>query len=177
LSFGGVRHRIDFNALTGRGVTVYGQTEVTRDLMDALAEEGVPPLYEAEVLDIVLEDAGAAIRFRHQGGERTLLCEYVAGCDGYHGIARKTVPAAALRAYERTYPFGWLGVLSETPPVSDELIYASHERGFALCSMRSPSLSRFYIRFPASRMSNNGLMRTSGPNSAGAWIRLRRMHW
>jgi p-hydroxybenzoate 3-monooxygenase len=147
LSFGGERRRIDFDALIGRSVIVYGQTEMTRDLMDALAAEGVPPQYEAEVVEVSAFDGPRPqLRYRHEGTDKTLACEYVAGCDGYHGISRRSVPASALRTFERVYPFGWLGVLSETPPVSEELIYASHERGFALCSMRSHSLSRYYVQ-------------------------------
>jgi p-hydroxybenzoate 3-monooxygenase len=147
LSFGGDRHRIDFQALTGGSVIVYGQTEVTRDLMDALAADDVAPFYEAEALAVAgFDGPRATVTFQRDGERRTLACEFVAGCDGYHGVSRKSVPERALRVYERHYAFGWLGVLSPTPPVSDELIYASHERGFALCSMRSPSLSRYYVQ-------------------------------
>jgi p-hydroxybenzoate 3-monooxygenase len=149
VSFGGGRRRIDFEALTGRSVTVYGQTEVTRDLMDALGADGVPPRYEAEAVAASgFDGARPEVHYRIDGEERSLACEFVAGCDGYHGVSRRSIPAAALRTYERVYPFGWLGVLSETPPVSDELIYANHERGFALCSMRSHSLSRYYVQCP-----------------------------
>ena len=147
LSFGGGRHRIDFDDLVGRAVTVYGQTEVTRDLMDALAADDAAPLYEAEVLDIAgLDGASATVTYRHAGETCSLSCEFVAGCDGYHGVARAQVHTAALTTFERIYPFGWLGILSETPPVAEELIYANHERGFALCSMRSPTLSRYYVQ-------------------------------
>ena len=148
LAFGGSRHRIDLSGPTsGRAVTIYGQTEVTRDLMDALAADSVPPLYEAEVVEIAGPgDQRPVVRYRQDGATREIVCDYVAGCDGYHGASRKGVPADAIATYERTYPFGWLGILSETPPVSDELIYASHERGFALCSMRSHHLSRYYVQ-------------------------------
>lgn len=149
LSFGGTRHRIDFSDLTGACVTIYGQTEVTRDLMQALEDGSAPPLYEAEVSEVSgFAGDRPSVVYRLNGERRELSCEYVAGCDGYHGVSRKSVPPGAIRTYERSYPFGWLGVLSETPPVSDELIYAGHEHGFALCSMRSRALSRYYVQVP-----------------------------
>jgi p-hydroxybenzoate 3-monooxygenase len=147
LAFDGARHRIDLQGLTGRHVTVYGQTEVTRDLMAARAASGAPTFYEAA--DVSVEDfAGTAprVRWREAGRAQVLDCDFVAGCDGFHGVSRASVPASALRTYERVYPFGWLGVLCDTPPVSEELIYANHPRGFALCSMRSPSRSRYYVQ-------------------------------
>jgi len=147
LSFAGARHRIDFADLVGRTVTVYGQTEVTRDLMQARAACGALTVYEAQ--DVVLEGLQAQrpmVRYRKDDVEHLIECDWVAGCDGYHGISRASIPAQALRTFERVYPFGWLGVLSETPPVSDELIYANHPRGFALCSMRSRTRSRYYIQ-------------------------------
>ena len=143
----GVRHRIDFKALTGKAVTVYGQTEITRDLMEGRAKTGTRSIYEA--YDVALHDfAGERPRvtYRHDGKDGEIECDFIAGCDGFHGIARKTVPPAAIRTYERVYPFGWLGLLTETPPVSDELIYVRHELGFALCSMRSPTRSRYYLQ-------------------------------
>jgi p-hydroxybenzoate 3-monooxygenase len=147
ISFEGTRHRIDFEALTGKAVTVYGQTEVTRDLMDALAADGVPPCYEAEAVEIAgFDGAHPIVHYRQTGAAKEIACEFVAGCDGYHGVSRRSVPESALTTFERTYAFGWLGVLSETPPVSHELIYANHERGFALCSMRSHALSRYYVQ-------------------------------
>ncbi len=148
LSFEGSRHRIDFGALTGgKSVTIYGQTEVTRDLMDALAEDGVPPLYETEAIEIRGIDGSrpTVAAVDPDGAQREISCEFVAGCDGFRGVARRSV-AAKVQTYERHYPFGWLGVLTKAPPVSRELIYASHERGFALCSMRSPTLSRYYVQ-------------------------------
>jgi p-hydroxybenzoate 3-monooxygenase len=149
LSFEGARHRMDFEALTGKAVTVYGQTEVTRDLMDALAADGVAPLYEAEAVEIAGFDGETpTVRYRQGEAIEAIVCDFVAGCDGYHGVSRRSVPAGALTTFERTYSFGWLGVLSETPPVSHELIYANHQRGFALCSMRSHSLSRYYVQCP-----------------------------
>ena len=150
IAFGGTRHRIDFKDLTrGKSVMIYGQTEITHDLMDALAEDGVSPRYEAEVVRITGVDGGMpTVTYLEAGTEREIKCEFVAGCDGFHGVSRRSV-AAKLKTFERVYPIGWLGVLSETPPVSGELIYASHERGFALCSMRSRTLSRCYIQVAA----------------------------
>jgi len=150
LAFGGERHRIDLQALVGRSVTVYGQTEVTRDLMEARAATGAVTVYEAE--EVSLHDFDSAtpqVRFRKDGQLHTLHCDFIAGCDGFHGVSRQSVPDSAKQIFERVYPFGWLGVLSETPPVADELIYAGHERGFALCSMRSLTRSRYYIQVSA----------------------------
>jgi p-hydroxybenzoate 3-monooxygenase len=147
LSFGGTRHRIDFRALTGKAVTVYGQTEVTKDLIDARLASGGRILFEAEEVS-VRDFAGdrPRIRFRKDGRAQELQCDFIGGCDGFHGVCRLSVPQDALTVYERIYPFAWLGILARTPPVSDELIYCHHERGFALFSMRSPSLSRLYIQ-------------------------------
>jgi p-hydroxybenzoate 3-monooxygenase len=148
LCFGGARHRIDLHGLTGgKQVMVYGQTEVTRDLMAARAAAGLPTVYEAA--DVQLHDFDTdrpRLSFRRDGVEHTVACDFIAGCDGYHGISRASVPAGAIRTFEKIYPFGWLGVLSDTPPVSHELIYSNHERGFALCSMRSPTRSRYYVQ-------------------------------
>ena len=147
LSFGGTRHRIDFRALTGKGVTVYGQTEVTRDLINARLAAGGQIVFEAQDVSVHGFDGDRPkIRFRKDGRARELKCDFIGGCDGFHGICRASVPQDALTVYERVYPFAWLGILAETPPVSDELIYCHHERGFALFSMRSPSLSRLYIQ-------------------------------
>jgi p-hydroxybenzoate 3-monooxygenase len=143
----GVRHRIDFKALTGKAVTVYGQTEITRDLMEARATAGAPSIYEA--YDVSLHDFSGnqpRVTYRHDGKNAEITCDFIAGCDGFHGISRKTVPPGAIKTFERVYPFGWLGLLSDTPPVSDELIYIRHELGFALCSMRSPTRSRYYLQ-------------------------------
>ncbi len=146
--FGGVRHRIDLSGLTGgRKVVVYGQTEVTKDLMDARAATDAKTVYEADDVSLHgFDTARPRVRFQADGRDREVECDFIAGCDGFHGVSRKSVPAAAIRTYERVYPFGWLGVLSDTRPVSDELIYVSHERGFALCSMRSPTRSRCYVQ-------------------------------
>jgi p-hydroxybenzoate 3-monooxygenase len=148
----GVRHRIDFHDLTGgKSVMVYGQTEVTRDLMDARSSAGAPAVYEAEDVSIgAFERDRPQVRYRENGTERLLECDFIAGCDGFHGICRPSVPESAIASFERVYPFGWLGVLADVPPVSDELIYANHERGFALCSMRSHTRSRYYIQCSAS---------------------------
>lgn len=150
LCFGGGRHRIDLPRLTGgKQVMVYGQTAVTQDLMEHRTAQGLPTVYEAE--DVWLEGFDGdhpRVHFRHQGVSRVLDADFIAGCDGYHGVSRASVPADALRTYEKVYPFGWLGILSHTPPVSDELIYSNHARGFALCSMRSHTLSRYYVQCP-----------------------------
>src|SRR6185436_15146053 len=149
LSFGGARHRIDFERLTGRHVTVYGQTEVTRDLMHAREAAGLETVYEAgEVTPHGFDGAKPSVSYVKDGATRTVECDFIAGCDGYHGVCRQSVPAASLSTFERVYPFGWLGVLSETPPVSPELIYSNHERGFALCTMRSTHRSRYYVQCP-----------------------------
>ncbi len=143
----GVRHRIDFKALTGKTVTVYGQTEITKDLMDGRAAIGATTLYAA--YDVALHDifdARPRVSFRKDGKTQELDCDFIAGCDGFHGISRKSVPPGAIATFERVYPFGWLGLLSDTPPVSQELIYVRHSLGFALCSMRSPTRSRYYLQ-------------------------------
>jgi p-hydroxybenzoate 3-monooxygenase len=151
IGFNNRRLRIDLAGLTGgRHVTVYGQTEVTRDLMEARRTAGLPTIYEAE--EVTLHDIAGPhprVSFRHQGSVQTITCDFIAGCDGFHGVSRASVPAAAIRTFERVYPFGWLGVLADVPPCSHELIYAGHARGFALCSMRSKTRSRYYIQCPA----------------------------
>ena len=150
LAFDGRRHRIDLHALTGgRTVMVYGQTEVTRDLMAARADAGAPTVYEAERVSIDgFDGTRPIVRYLKDGRTHEIHCAFIAGCDGFHGVCRASVPAGAIRTFERVYPFGWLGVLSDTPPVSDELIYARHARGFALCSMRSRTRSRYYVQVP-----------------------------
>ncbi|MCM2973555.1 4-hydroxybenzoate 3-monooxygenase [Larsenimonas suaedae] len=143
-------HRIDLTHYSqGRHVTVYGQTEVTRDLMEARTAWGGMSFYDAS--DVAIHEPDSAspyVTFVHEGSEVRIDCDYVAGCDGAHGVSRRSIPAERLSVFEHTYPFGWLGVLSETPPIDDELIYARHEQGFALCSMRSMTLSRYYIQAP-----------------------------
>ncbi|MCX5246518.1 4-hydroxybenzoate 3-monooxygenase [Streptomyces sp. NBC_00201] len=144
------RHRVDFPALTGgRSVTVYAQTEVCKDLIALQLKEGGPLLFEAEALAVEGADSDSPrVRFRHEGREDVLECDYVVGCDGFWGVARKAIPAELIRVFERTYPFGWLGILADVPPSHDELVYARHDRGFALLSMRSPSVSRLYLQVP-----------------------------
>jgi p-hydroxybenzoate 3-monooxygenase len=152
----GKRHQINFRKLTGgKTVTVYGQTEVTRDLMEARQQEGVPAVYEALDVSVHDFDDKPFVRFRHDGATHEIACDFIAGCDGYHGVTRASVPDGAIRIFERMYPFGWLGVLSETPPVSHELIYCNHPRGFALCSMRSPTRSRYYIQCSLDEKAEN----------------------
>ncbi|MGI5426321.1 4-hydroxybenzoate 3-monooxygenase [Streptomyces sp. CA-179760] len=150
LRFDRRRHRVDFPALTGgRSVMVYAQTEVCKDLIALQLREGGPLLFEAEALAV--EDAATdapRVRFRHEGREDVLECEYVVGCDGFWGVARSAIPADLTQVFERTHPFGWLGILADVPPSHDELVYARHDRGFALLSMRSPSVSRLYLQVP-----------------------------
>ena len=147
LAFDGQLHRINFQALTGKHVTVYGQTEVTHDLMDARAAAGLTTVYGAADVSVHGFDGDApSVRWRSDGAEHELRCDFIAGCDGYHGVCRASVPADAIRTYEKVYPFGWLGVLADVPPVGDELVYANHERGFALCSQRSRTRSRYYVQ-------------------------------
>ncbi|MBB97258.1 MAG: 4-hydroxybenzoate 3-monooxygenase [Rhodobacteraceae bacterium] len=142
---------IDFKALTGKQVMVYGQTEVTQDLYQAQDAMGTTIVHGVE--DVVIDDLDAAearVSYTRDGARHTLTCAYVAGCDGFHGVSRKTIPEARRREFERVYPFGWLGILSRTPPVNDELIYANSEHGFALASMRNPNLVRYYVQVPLS---------------------------
>jgi p-hydroxybenzoate 3-monooxygenase len=147
LSRNGVRHRIRFRELVGQTVTVYGQTEVTRDLMEARAAAGAVSIYEAEnVTPRDITGGKPRVSYTLNGGTHELECDFIAGCDGYHGIGRRSIPTDVLRTFERSYPFGWLGVLADVPPAWDELIYASSERGFALASMRSPTRVRCYVQ-------------------------------
>jgi p-hydroxybenzoate 3-monooxygenase len=154
LLFKGARHRIDMQALTGgRQVVVYGQTEVTRDLMDARAAAGLTTVYEASEVSVHdFDGERPRVRYVSKGQQHELSCDFIAGCDGFHGICRASVPPGAITEYEKVYPFGWLGVLADVPPVSHELIYANTERGFALCSMRSATRSRYYVQCPVSDM-------------------------
>jgi p-hydroxybenzoate 3-monooxygenase len=160
LCFGGERHRIDLHELTGRCVTVYGQTEVTRDLMEARSAAGLQTVYGARNVRPQGFD-GSTPSITYQTGadgdlvDHELQCDFIVGCDGYHGPSRASVPQDALRTYEKVYPFGWLGVLADVPPVHDELIYANHERGFALCSMRSKSRVRYYVQCSAEDKASN----------------------
>ena len=150
LLFKGARHRIDLHALTGgKRVMVYGQTEVTKDLMHARAQENLETFYDAQ--DVAISDFDSErpkVTFTHNGEQKIIEATFIAGCDGYHGVCRASVPSQSLQTFEKIYPFGWLGVLADVPPVSHELIYANTERGFALCSMRSLTRSRYYVQCP-----------------------------
>ena len=147
LAFADRMERVDFEGLTGKHVIIYGQTQLQKDLYDALDDAGITLIDEAE--DVVIHDAGTTtprVSYTRHGSTKTLACDFLIGCDGVHGTSRDVIPAAAKRSYERLYPFVWVGVLSETPPVNDELIYANHPDGFALCSMRNENLSRYYVQ-------------------------------
>ncbi len=150
LQFAGERHRIDMHALTGgSAITVYGQQEVVKDLIAARLEQGAPILFEvSEVTLHGLDGERPSVRFRHGGEPHELTCDYIAGCDGFHGASRASLPQGVLTVYQKIYPFAWLGILAHAAPASDELIYAYHERGFALQSMRSPTVSRLYVQCP-----------------------------
>lgn len=159
LSFNGRRHRINLRELTGgRAITVYGQTEVVKDLIKARLDAGEPLYFEVAETSVHDFDADAPkIRFRHNGEAHEITCDFIAGCDGFHGVCRPAIPAHRLRVYERVYPFGWLGILAESKPPSEELIYCHHERGFALFSMRSPVITRLYIQCaPDDELANWG---------------------
>jgi p-hydroxybenzoate 3-monooxygenase len=151
LRFGGRDHRIDFGALTGgRGITVYGQQEIVKDLIAIRLSAGHPILFEAS--DVRLHDLKSerpSVTFLLDGASMTIECDIIAGCDGFHGVSRDSIPAGVLTTYERQYPFSWLGILAGVAPSSEELIYSYHERGFALLSMRSPTVSRLYLQVPA----------------------------
>jgi p-hydroxybenzoate 3-monooxygenase len=148
LCFEGARHHIPMSELTGgRSVMIYGQTEVVKDLITARLSYDAPLRFECSDVSVRgLDGAQPTVRYQHDGGERELRCEIIAGCDGFHGICRPSVPPGVMTVWEREYPFGWLGILAEVAPSTDELIYAYHERGFALHSMRSPQISRLYVQ-------------------------------
>src|SRR5579872_5613079 len=146
ICFGSDRLRIDVKSLTGTSLVVYGQTEMTRDLYELRLASGADILFESGGVE--LHDITNNPRVTWQGGE--IACDYIAGCDGFHGVSRRSIPANEITCYEQSLPYGWLGVLSETPPVDDELIYSRSPRGFALCSMRSRQLSRYYVQCPIS---------------------------
>ncbi len=150
MMFDGQRHRIDMHRLTGgKKVMVYGQTELTRDLMEARQASGQLTVYQAEEVSVHDYDtAQPRVRFMHEGRSHELACDFIAGCDGFHGVCRASVPRGAITEFEKVYPFGWLGLLADTPPVSDELIYINSPRGFSLCSQRSRSRSRYYLQVP-----------------------------
>jgi len=147
LAFGGSRHRIDMKSFTGKTVMIYGQTEVTLDLMNARKAAGLTTVYEAnDVTPLDFETDHPRVTYVKDGVTHEIACDFIAGCDGFHGISRASVRLPAIDTFERIYPFGWLGILSETPPVSHELIYNNHPRGFALCTMRSMHRSRYYVQ-------------------------------
>ncbi len=147
LGFSGRRIRVDLTKLCGQSVSVYGQTEVTRDLIDARTAAGGNLIFEATEVSIAgFAGTTPTVSYRHDGKIHELTCDFIAGCDGYHGVCRRSIPAAAVQTFERVYPFGWLGVLADVPPVAEELIYSNHARGFALCSMRSLTRSRYYVQ-------------------------------
>jgi p-hydroxybenzoate 3-monooxygenase len=147
LAFGGARHRIDMKASTGKTVIIYGQTEVTLDLMNVRKAAGLTTVYQAaDVTPLDFETEHPRVTYVRDGVTHEIQCDFIAGCDGFHGISRASVKPAAIETFERIYPFGWLGILSETPPVSHELIYSNHARGFALCTMRSMHRSRYYVQ-------------------------------
>ncbi len=150
LLFKGERHRIDLKGLTGgKKVMVYGQTEVTRDLMEAREAAGLTTHYEAQSVQIHDFDSDhPSVTFIKDGGTQTIQCDFIAGCDGFHGVCRASVPRESIQEFEKVYPFGWLGVLADTPPVHEELIYVNSPRGFALCSQRSRTRSRYYLQVP-----------------------------
>lgn len=152
LWFGGQRHRIDLHGLTGgKGVVVYGQSEVVRDLVEARAAAGLPIVYEAaQVQPLDFDGDSPRVHYQKDGLTQEIVCDFIAGCDGFHGVCRASVPAARMRCFEKVYPFGWLGLLADTPPVAQELVYAHTERGFALCSQRSTRRSRYYLQVPLS---------------------------
>jgi len=148
ISFGGARHRINMYDLTGgRAITVYGQNEVQKDLNQARRATGRPMLHEVEDVTVHnLDSSAPLIRYRHQGEAHELACDFIAGCDGFHGVCRPSIPESALTAFDRVYPFGWLGILAEAAPASEELVYTWTERGFALFSMRSSTITRLYLQ-------------------------------
>jgi p-hydroxybenzoate 3-monooxygenase len=147
MQFDGERHHLDFQALTGKSIVIYGQTEVVKDLIEARLASGRPLLFEVEDVTVQdLETDSPRIRFRHDGAQQELECDVIAGCDGFHGVCRPSIPAGVLREFSREYPYGWLGILAQAPVSSDELVYAHHERGFALLSLRTPALGRLYVQ-------------------------------
>jgi p-hydroxybenzoate 3-monooxygenase len=149
LAFDGRRQRIDLKALSGKVVTIYGQAEIQKDLMAAHEAQGTSIVYEAEDVSLHgLTGDKPRLRYTHGGESHDITCDFIAGCDGFHGVSRQAIPQEVIRIYERVYPFGWLGILSDTPPVNHELIYTNHERGFALCTMRSLTRSRYYLQVP-----------------------------
>ncbi|MEP6885695.1 MAG: 4-hydroxybenzoate 3-monooxygenase [Gammaproteobacteria bacterium] len=149
LGFAGRSFRVDLKRFTGDSVSVYGQTEVTKDLTEARLAAGAKMIFDADHVCVEgFEGSQPIVRYAHGGASHELHCDFIAGCDGYHGVCRRSIPTGASQSFERIYPFGWLGILADVPPVGDELIYSNHERGFALCSMRSGTRSRYYVQCP-----------------------------
>ncbi len=149
LGFAGGSFRVDLKRFTGDAVSVYGQTEVTKDLTDARLAARAKLIFDADEVSVQgFEGSQPNVRYSHAGRTHTLDCDFIAGCDGYHGVCRRGIPTGASQSFERIYPFGWLGILADVPPVAHELIYSNHERGFALCSMRSSTRSRYYVQCP-----------------------------
>jgi p-hydroxybenzoate 3-monooxygenase len=157
ISFRGDRQHIDMAELTGgKAITVYGQNEVVKDLIDARLSTARPIYFEADDVTVdALESSSPVIRFRHAGSDHEIRCDFIAGCDGFHGVCRPSIPEGALTTYDRVYPFGWLGILAEAAPSSTELVYTLHERGFALFSMRSPTITRLYLQVPPDESIEN----------------------
>ena len=150
IAFDGRRHRLDLKGLTGMSVSIYGQAEIQKDLMAAHAASGGNVFYEAEDVSLLgLMSDKPRLRYHQAGQTQEIGCDFIAGCDGFHGVSRQAIPQEVIRIYERVYPFGWLGILSDTQPVNHELIYCNHERGFALCTMRSTTRSRYYLQVAA----------------------------
>jgi p-hydroxybenzoate 3-monooxygenase len=155
-AFEGSCQRIDLLGLTGKSVIIYGQTEVTRDLMEARAKAGLTTFYEADAVEVSEFDGERTrVRFQHRGQTAEIACDFIAGCDGFHGVCRRSIPGRAIKTFERVYPFGWLGILSDTPPASEELVYAYSNYGFALCTMRSRTRSRYYVQVPIEEKVEN----------------------
>jgi len=150
IAFDGRRHRIDFKALTGINVSIYGQAEIQKDLMAAHEASGTNIVFEAEDVSLhgLMSDK-PRLRYHKAGEAHEVVCDFIAGCDGFHGVSRQAIPQEVIRVYERVYPFGWLGILADTRPVNHDLIYCNHERGFALCTMRSMTRSRYYLQVSA----------------------------
>jgi len=150
IAFDGRRHRIDLKGLTGVSISIYGQAEIQKDLMAAHGASGGNIVFEAEDVSLhgLMSDK-PRLRYHKAGGAHEIVCDFIAGCDGFHGVSRQAIPQEVIRVYERVYPFGWLGILSDTHPVNHELIYCNHERGFALCTMRSMTRSRYYLQVSA----------------------------
>lgn len=155
LAFSGRDYRVDLKRLTGKSVMVYGQTEVTRDLMQARSADANPIFYEAQNVHLSDLTGTPQVSFTHQGSAKIITCDFIAGCDGFHGISRASIPEDALQTFTRAYPFAWLGLMADVPPAADEMVYANHYRGFAQSAMRSKSRSRYYVQVDATEKIEN----------------------